>query len=234
MTPLRVGPKTDAVLGCQRSVQGRARVPEGYLTAVSPVADDALRGVVLRSASLSFTDGERCVSRRHRSTSHCNASAYGILADAPRSAVARVALAPYTSGRHGRLPNVPRMSRAETTPPQQAGAPARVSRQGGGRFGRQLLAPRSGPNQLLHLRQSWNCVSVPPPCNVQRSDDLRHRMNPCLRLVVIILDRYLPVSDPRAHTSESSRSCPESQQKGITRQAPWSRLHDPGSVRPPS
>ena len=43
----------------------------------------------------------------------------------------------------------------------------------------------------------------PPPCNVQRSDDLRHRMNPCLRLVVIILDRYLPVSDPRAHTSES-------------------------------
>ena len=32
-------------------------------------------------------------------------------------------------------------------------------RQGGGRFGRQLLAPRSGPNQLLHLgflRQSWN------------------------------------------------------------------------------
>ena len=44
------------------------------------------------------------------------------------------------------------MSRAETTPPQQAGAPARVSRQGGGRFGRQLLAPRSGPNQLLHPR----------------------------------------------------------------------------------
>ena len=27
-----------------------------------------------------------------------------------------------------------------------------------GRFGRQLLAPRSGPNQLLHPRQSWNCV----------------------------------------------------------------------------
>ena len=44
------------------------------------------------------------------------------------------------------------LSRAETTPPQQAGAPARVSRQGGGRFGRQLLAPRSGPNQLLHPR----------------------------------------------------------------------------------
>ena len=82
--------------------------------------------------------------RRHRSTSHCNASAYDILADAPRLAVARVALAPYTSGRHGRLPNVPRMSRAETTPPQQAGAPARVSRQGGGRFGRQLLALAQG------------------------------------------------------------------------------------------
>ena len=31
----------------------------------------------------------------------------------------------------------------------------------GGRFGRQLLAPRSGLYQLLHLRQSWNCVSVP-------------------------------------------------------------------------
>ena len=53
------------------------------------------------------------------------------------------------------------MSRAETTPPQQAGAPVRASRQGVGRFGRQLLAPRSGLYQLLHLRQSWNCVSVP-------------------------------------------------------------------------
>ena len=29
-------------------------------------------------------------------------------------------------------------------------------------FSRQLLAPRSGLYQLLHLRQSWNCVSVPP------------------------------------------------------------------------
>ena len=38
----------------------------------------------------------------------------------------------------------------------------RASRQGGGHFGRQLLAPRSGLYQLLHLRQSWNCVSVPP------------------------------------------------------------------------
>ena len=35
---------------------------------------------------------------------------------------------------------------------QQAGVPVRASRQGGGRFGRQLLAPRSGPYQLLHLR----------------------------------------------------------------------------------
>ena len=40
----------------------------------------------------------------------------------------------------------------------------------GGRFGRQLLAPRSGLYQLLHLRQSWNCVSVPP---FVTSDDLR-------------------------------------------------------------
>ena len=37
-------------------------------------------------------------------------------------------------------------------------------------FGRQLLAPRSGLYQLLHLRQSWNCVSVPP---FVTSDDLR-------------------------------------------------------------
>ena len=40
----------------------------------------------------------------------------------------------------------------------------------GGCFGRQLLAPRSGLYQLLHLRQSWNCVSVPP---FVTSDDLR-------------------------------------------------------------
>ena len=68
--------------------------------------------------------------------------------------------------RSGRcLYRAPDLSRAETTPPQQAGAPVRASRQGGGRFGRQLLAPRSGPYQLLHPRQSWNCVSVPPSCN---------------------------------------------------------------------
>ena len=155
MTPLRVGPKIDAALGCHRcspEIKDTIPCPCGTPNGCRAVATDDPRGVVLHTASLSFTDGERCVSRRHRSTSHYNASAYGTLADAPRSAVARVALAPYTSGRHGRLPNVPRMSRAETTPPQQAGAPARVSRQGGGRFGRQLLAPRSGPNQLLHPR----------------------------------------------------------------------------------
>ena len=84
----------------------------------------------------------------------------------------RASLALPSARTHGGRRARARVSRAETTPPSKQARPlGRASRQGGGRFGRQLLAPRSGPNQLLHPRQSWNCVSVPP---FVTSDELRH------------------------------------------------------------
>ena len=54
--------------------------------------------------------------------------------------------------------------------PSKQARPRGYRAKAGGCFGRQLLAPRSGLYQLLHLRQSWNCVSVPP---FVTSDDLR-------------------------------------------------------------